>query len=107
MDAGGRGCGVTPFTLMGVLGAPRRTRRAHDDAWRILEVEQPASTWEPSDFYPDALACLDRLRAAGLVVAAVGNTPPETEEMLRPRVDLVGSSGRWGLPSLHASSSTA
>jgi HAD superfamily hydrolase (TIGR01509 family) len=89
--------GVTPFTLMGVLGGLAARGEHHDEAWRILEVDHPAATWEPRDFYPDSLACLDRLRAAGLVVGAVGNTPVETEELLRPHVDLLGSSGRWGL----------
>jgi HAD superfamily hydrolase (TIGR01509 family) len=89
--------GVTPFTLMGVLGGLAARGEHHDEAWRILEVAHPAATWEPSDFYPDALACLDRLRAAGLVVAAVGNTPLETEEMLRPHVTVLGSSARWGI----------
>ena len=89
--------GVTPFTLMGVLGGLAARGEHHDEVWRILEVEHPAATWEPSDFYPDALDCLDRLRSAGLSVAAVGNTPLETEEMLRPHVTVLGSSGRWGI----------
>ena len=88
--------GVTPFTLMGVLGGLAARGEHHDDVWQILEVEHPAATWEPSDFYPDALACLDRLHAAGLVVAAVGNTPLETEEMLRPHVTVLGSSAPLG-----------
>jgi FMN phosphatase YigB (HAD superfamily) len=32
-----------------------------------------------------------------LRVAAVGNTPAETEEALREHVDVLGSSGRWGI----------
>jgi HAD superfamily hydrolase (TIGR01509 family) len=89
--------GVTPFTLMGVLGGLAARGEHHDQVWRMLEVEHPASTWEPEDFYPDALGCLDRLRGAGLAVAAVGNTPVEAEQMLRPHVDVLGSSGRWGI----------
>jgi len=30
-------------------------------------------------------------------VGAVGNTPLETEELLREHVDVLGSSGRWGV----------
>jgi FMN phosphatase YigB (HAD superfamily) len=37
------------------------------------------------------------LRRRGLTVAAVGNTPAETEDLLRDHVDVVGSSGRWGI----------
>jgi HAD superfamily hydrolase (TIGR01509 family) len=89
--------GVTRFTLMGVLGGLAARGEHHNRAWEILEVEHPASTWEPSDFYPDALPCLARLRDAGLRIGAVGNTPAETEEMLRAHVEFVGSSARWGV----------
>jgi HAD superfamily hydrolase (TIGR01509 family) len=89
--------GVTPFTLMGVLGGLAATGRDHNDVWGILGVEHPAATWEPGDFYPDALPCLQRLQADGLGVAAVGNTPKETEELLQPHVRVLGSSGRWGI----------
>ncbi len=89
--------GVPRFTLMGVLGGLAARGEHHSDAWELLGVEHPASTWEPADFYPDALPCLDALRAQGLLVGAVGNTPAETEELLREHVDLIGSSGRWGI----------
>jgi len=89
--------GVPAFTLMGVLGGLAARGEHHNDAWEILGVEHPASTWDGAEFYPDALPCLDRLRAGGFRVAAVGNTPVETEEMLREHVDVLGSSGRWGI----------
>jgi HAD superfamily hydrolase (TIGR01509 family) len=89
--------GVPRFTLMGVLGGLAARGEHHRRVWEILGVEHPASTWGPEDFYPDALPCLDELRARGLRVAAVGNTPAETEEALREHVDVLGSSGRWGI----------
>jgi HAD superfamily hydrolase (TIGR01509 family) len=89
--------GVTPFTLMGVVGGLAARGEHHDRVWEILAVERPAATWEPSDFYPDALNCLARLHDAGLRVGAIGNTPAETEDLLRPHVEFVGSSGRWGI----------
>jgi HAD superfamily hydrolase (TIGR01509 family) len=89
--------GVPRFTLMGVLGGLAARGEHHARSWEILGVQPPASTWSEDDFYPDALPCLDRLRAAGLCVGAVGNTPAATEDLLRPHVDFVGSSGRWGL----------
>lgn len=89
--------GVPRFTLMGVLGGLAARGEHHNRAWEILGVEHPASTWRPEDFYPDALPCLDALRSRGFLVGAVGNTPAETEELLREHVDLVGSSGRWGI----------
>jgi HAD superfamily hydrolase (TIGR01509 family) len=89
--------GVPRFTLMGVLGGLAARGEHHSRVWEILGVEHPASTWGPEDFYPDALPCLDDLRGRGLRVAAVGNTPAETEEALREHVDVLGSSGRWGI----------
>jgi FMN phosphatase YigB (HAD superfamily) len=89
--------GVPRFTLMGVLGGLAARGEQHGGVWEILGVETPASSWTEHDFYADALPCLDRLRAAGLRVGAVGNTPAESEELLRAHVDFVGSSGRWGV----------
>ena len=89
--------GVPRFTLMGVLGGLAARGEHHDEAWRILGVERPASTWGPEDFYPDALPCLETLRERGYVVGAVGNTPAEAEDLLREHVDLIGSSARWGI----------
>jgi HAD superfamily hydrolase (TIGR01509 family) len=89
--------GVTPFTLMGVLGGLAARGEHHSKAWEVLGVEWPASTWTADDFYPDALPCLARLRARGLSVGAVGNTPAASEELLAEHVDLVGSSARWGV----------
>ena len=90
--------GVPRFTLMGVLGGLAARGERHSKVWELLGVEQPAaSTWSDADFYPDAFACIDRLRSRGLVVGAVGNTSAEAEELLRERVDVVGSSARWGV----------
>jgi len=89
--------GVPRFTLMGVLGGLAARGEPISNVWEILAVRRPASTWDPVDFYADALPCFARLRSRGLVVGAVGNTPADTEELLREHVDLVGSSGRWGV----------
>ena len=89
--------GVARFTLMGVLGGLAARGEHHDRVWEILGVERPASSWDGGDFYPDALPCLDRLRASGYRVAAVGNTPQATEELLALHVDVLGSSERWGV----------
>ena len=89
--------GVPRFTLMGVLGGLAARGQPHKNVWKILGVEWPASTWDPVDFYADALPCLARLRSRGLLVGAVGNTPADTEDLLREHVDIVRSSGRWGV----------
>jgi HAD superfamily hydrolase (TIGR01509 family) len=82
---------------MGVLGGLAARAEHHSRAWELLGVPHPPSTWEPGDFYPDALPCLDELRSRGFLVGAVGNTPAGAEELLRDHVDLVGSSERWGV----------
>jgi HAD superfamily hydrolase (TIGR01509 family) len=89
--------GVPRFTLMGVLGGLAARGAHHSEVWTILGVEQPHSTWELDDFYPDALACIRRLREAGYRVAAAGNTPAFVEAELRRHVDLVASSASWGV----------
>jgi HAD superfamily hydrolase (TIGR01509 family) len=89
--------GVTHFTLMGVLGGLAARGEQHDRVWEILGVERAQATWTADELYPDALPCLASLRARGLLVAAVGNTPASAEDDLRPHVDFVGSSARWGV----------
>jgi HAD superfamily hydrolase (TIGR01509 family) len=86
---------VPRFTLMGILGGLAARGERHTRAWDLLGVERPASMFEPGDLYPDALPCIARLRSRGLIVGAVGNTPREVEDLLRARVDLIGSSARW------------
>jgi HAD superfamily hydrolase (TIGR01509 family) len=89
--------GVPRFTLMGVLGGLAARGEHHDHAWELLAVTQPDSTWESTDLYPDALPCIEALRARGLRVAAVGNTPRETEDLMRGYIEVLGSSERWGV----------
>jgi HAD superfamily hydrolase (TIGR01509 family) len=90
--------GVPRFTLMGVLGGLAARGLPHGEVWRIVGVEQPEPRWErDGGFYPDALPTIAALRAAGRIVGAVGNTPAAAEEQLRPHVDFVGSSARWGV----------
>ncbi len=89
--------GVTPFTLMAGLGATIALGRHHDDVWGLLGIEHPAGSWTLDDWYPDALPCIARLRAAGYRVCASGNTPSFVEEDLRSYVDAVGSSETWGV----------
>lgn len=89
--------GVPRFTLMSVVGGLAARAESHADVWSVLGVERPRSTRIEIDFYPDALPCLARLRAAGHVVGAVGNTPAWAEEDVREHVDFAGSSARWGV----------
>jgi HAD superfamily hydrolase (TIGR01509 family) len=89
--------GVPRFTLMGILGGLAARGEPHSRVWQILGVERPATSWAGDGLYPDSLPVLRRLRASGVVVGAVGNTPVEAEELVREHVDFVGSSARWGV----------
>jgi FMN phosphatase YigB (HAD superfamily) len=89
--------GVPRFTVMGVLGGLAARGEPHTRVWELLGVDRPTGiAFGRADFYPDALPCLERLRG-DYRLAAVGNTGVETEDLLRPLVDLTGSSARWGI----------
>ena len=49
------------------------------------------------DLHADALPCLTELRGRGLRLGAAGNMHAHHEEFLRPHIDFVGSSERWGV----------
>ncbi len=49
------------------------------------------------DLHVDVLPCLTELRARGLRLGAAGNMHARHEDFLRPHVDFVGSSERWGV----------
>jgi FMN phosphatase YigB (HAD superfamily) len=89
--------GVTPFTLMSVIGGLIVQGRDFSEVWDVLGVPRPEADFPMDTWYDDALACLARLRAAGLRVCASGNTPERTERLVRPYVDAVASSATWGV----------
>jgi FMN phosphatase YigB (HAD superfamily) len=82
---------------MGVLRGLAARGEHHGKVWEILGVDPPSAGWRADDLYSDALACLARLRALGLRVGTVGNTPADAESLFREHVDFVGSSARWGV----------
>jgi HAD superfamily hydrolase (TIGR01509 family) len=89
--------GLTPFTLMAGVGATIALGRQHEAVWELLDVEGPPGTWTMDDWYPDALPCLERLRAAGYGVFCSGNAPAFVEDDLRPHFDGVASAESWGV----------
>ncbi len=89
--------GVPRFTLMGILGGLAARGEHHDCVWDLLGVDRGSSHWTTDELYPDAVPAIDELRSRGLRVAAVGNTPAASEELLRDRVDVLGSSESWGV----------
>ena len=90
-------CGVPRFTLMALVGAAIERGEPHRRALDWLGVEPPHDAFTSDELYPDAVPCLRELRARRLVVGAVGNMGVVHEELVRPHVDLVASSERWGV----------
>ncbi|MDJ0319896.1 HAD family hydrolase [Pseudarthrobacter sp. PS3-L1] len=93
--------GVTPFTLMALLGALIGRDEDHRRVWDLLGVEPPVvpPLIERADLYPDALACLRAARHAGLSVGIAGNQPAGVEAQLREagfNADFIASSAAWG-----------
>ncbi len=94
--------GVTPFTLMGLLGALIARDEDHRRVWDLLGVERPTKPplIERADLYPDALACLRTAKQAGLLVGIAGNQPAGVEAQLRDTgfdLDFIVSSASWGV----------
>lgn len=89
--------GVPAFTMLGVLGGLAERGEDHRRMWELLGVEQPDARWDEDDWYPDAVPCLERLRAAGYRVSAAGNTRVSMEEAVAAHVEVLGSSERWGV----------
>ncbi|MDZ7886632.1 MAG: HAD-IA family hydrolase [Mycobacterium sp.] len=94
--------GVTPFTLMGVIGALIERGEDHRSAWPILGVDPPSTRPDitNADLYPDALDCLRAARTAGFIVGIAGNQPHGVAnrlETLGVGSDFVASSADWGV----------
>src|SRR5436305_15226661 len=62
-----------------------------------VAVDPRRLAWFHDELYPDAEACLRRLKAAGFVVGAVGNMAIDHEPIVHGLADLVASSERWGV----------
>lgn len=93
---------VTPFLLMGSIGALIAAGRDHREVWHLLGVQAPetAPGLDAVDLYPDALACLRTARAHELVVGIAGNQPAGAEAQLLAagfEADFIASSARWGM----------
>ncbi|THG35712.1 HAD family hydrolase [Glaciibacter flavus] len=94
--------GVTPFTLMGMLGALIERGEDHRQVWTILGVDAPPEPMEivAADLYPDALDCVQMLRGAELLVGIAGNQPLGVEKQLESAglsADFIASSDAWGV----------
>jgi FMN phosphatase YigB (HAD superfamily) len=89
--------GVPTLTLFGVVGGLIERGRDFTEVWDVLGVAPPDGEFALDTWYPDALPCLGRLRAAGYRVCACGNTPASAERLVAPHVDAAASSASWGV----------
>ena len=94
--------GVPSLTLFAALGSLIERGEDHRGVWNLVDRQRPHTpvTIEDSDFYPDALPCLEAVAAAGLRLGLAGNQPSSTEQFLRRLrlpVDLIASSESWGV----------
>jgi len=89
--------GVPRFTLMALVGAAIERGDSHRWALDRLGIRPSRSAFFHDHWYPDAVACLARLREGGLIVGAAGNMAVEHEELLRPHVAFATSSERLGV----------
>jgi FMN phosphatase YigB (HAD superfamily) len=97
--------GVGPHVVWAALGMTIARNEEHSELWRHLGVDRPSGAWESvvystDDLYPDALECLERLRAAGVVVGLAGNQTAALEAWARSAelpVDIVTGSASLGV----------
>ena len=105
--------GVPRLTFQAALGAViargEDHRRVFDLVRPGIDVDEEAGrrlaaghdlSIRPDDLYPDAVPCLEALRAAGFVLAIAGNQPRRTEDVLRGLgvpVAFAASSETWGV----------
>jgi FMN phosphatase YigB (HAD superfamily) len=67
-------------------------------AYARWEAEGASSfVFTERDLHSDGLPCIAALRGRGLGLGAAGNMYAHHEDFLRPHVDFVGSSERWGV----------
>ena len=111
-----RWLGVPTITFLAELGAVIERRQHHlrvfdafrDPATFDVEAERVALLaagrgvdFDATDLYPDAVPCLQSLKAAGLIVGVAGNQPPDVSEALFSScgvlLDVVASSAAWGV----------
>ena len=101
--------GVSALTFFGALGAVIERGEHHQRVFQLIRpgfdlaaerARRGELAFEARDFYPDAVACLKRLRAAGYQVGLVGNQPAAAEAQLAKlglQADWIASSEGWGV----------
>jgi HAD superfamily hydrolase (TIGR01509 family) len=97
--------GLQPHVVWAALGVTIERGEEHDALWDHLGIDRPATWWDdlPYDFgdlYPDAIACLEGVRALGLGVGIIGNQTAVLEQWVREAAlpaDVISSSASLGV----------
>jgi HAD superfamily hydrolase (TIGR01662 family) len=96
--------GLQPHVVWAALGVTIARGEEHTALWRHLGVGQPTGWYEEpyalEDLYPDAIDCLERVRAMGLRVGIVGNQTEVLEAWAREAAlpaDVISSSASLGV----------
>jgi HAD superfamily hydrolase (TIGR01509 family) len=97
--------GLQPHVVWAALGVTIERGEEHDALWDHLGIDRPATWWDDlpydlGDLYPDAIACLEALRAHGLGVGIIGNQTAVLEQWVREAAlpaDVISSSASLGV----------
>jgi HAD superfamily hydrolase (TIGR01549 family) len=105
--------GVTRLTFFAAMGAVIAQNQHHSKVFEIIQpgFDRQAANLERqhagipdelqlSDFYSDAIPCLQALKASGYKVGLSGNQPARAEELLTSYglpTDYIASSSSWGI----------
>ncbi len=100
-----RHAGLQPHVVWAALGVTIDHGEEHDELWKHLRIEKPVTWWNKltyslDDLYPDAIDCLERVRALGLRVGIVGNQTEAMELWARESAlpaDVIASSASLGV----------
>ena len=97
--------GLQPHVIWAALGVTIDRGEEHNELWSHLGIERPDDWWhrlpyDLDDLYPDAIACLEGVRALGLRVGIVGNQTAALEQWARDAAlpaDVISSSDSLGV----------
>ena len=97
--------GLQPHVVWAALGVTIARGEEHTALWGHLGIEKPPRWWSEipyalEDLYPDALECLEGVRALGLQVGVVGNQSEALEAWARESAlpaDVISSSASLGV----------
>ena len=97
--------GLQPHVVWAALGVTIERGEEHDALWGHLGIVRPATWWDDlpydlGDLYPDAIACLEGVRALGMGVGIIGNQTAVLEQWAREAAlpaDVISSSASLGV----------